>query len=194
MIGRRWVIGDIHGCPKTLETLLIKKIELREGDELYFLGDYIHRGPDDQGVINLIMKLKESHKVVTLMGNHEQMDLYNYIAYKNKEFFKDLVYYHELKDFILVHGGFNFNNKNIFTDKNEMLWNRDCVVDLEKTGGRPIIVGHTPQRIFDVIASLDTNKILLDGGCVFGKESSKYGKLCALELNKMILQFVHRID
>jgi serine/threonine protein phosphatase 1 len=48
----RYAISDIHGCPKTLAAL-IGEIGLEKKDELFLLGDYIDRGPDSQGVINL---------------------------------------------------------------------------------------------------------------------------------------------
>ena len=47
---RRLAIGDIHGCLHTLKRL-IGMLDLRFDDELYFLGDYIDRGPWSKGVI-----------------------------------------------------------------------------------------------------------------------------------------------
>lgn len=42
----RWVAPDIHGCLETLKTLLETRISLSRLDRVYFLGDYIDRGPD----------------------------------------------------------------------------------------------------------------------------------------------------
>ncbi|MFW6120901.1 MAG: metallophosphoesterase, partial [Petrotogales bacterium] len=39
----RYVIGDIHGCLRSLKKLL-KKIPAKKNDELIFVGDYIDRG------------------------------------------------------------------------------------------------------------------------------------------------------
>ena len=51
----RWVVPDIHGCLKTLKTLLETRINLTRLDLVYFLGDYIDRGPDSKGIIDYIM-------------------------------------------------------------------------------------------------------------------------------------------
>jgi serine/threonine protein phosphatase 1 len=71
---RRLIISDIHGCIRTLEYLLFKKLKIRSDDELIFLGDYIDRGPGSREVLDLMMYLKATHPFVTLLrGNHEQM-------------------------------------------------------------------------------------------------------------------------
>jgi serine/threonine protein phosphatase 1 len=65
-------IGDIHGCAIELEALL-QKLDLRQSDLVVFLGDYIDRGSDSRGVIDIILELKDRCEVVTLCGNHERM-------------------------------------------------------------------------------------------------------------------------
>lgn len=78
--GQRWyAIGDIHGCHDVLNTLIrvIDEDDERRGPtdtRLLFLGDYIDRGPNSRGVIELMMKLDlGDDKVVFLMGNHEEV-------------------------------------------------------------------------------------------------------------------------
>ncbi len=67
-------IGDIHGCSKTFEKLLNDKIQITKEDEIYCIGDYIDRGDDRKGVIDLILRLRnEGYNIYTLRGNHEQM-------------------------------------------------------------------------------------------------------------------------
>ena len=76
-----YVIGDIHGRSDLLGPLLRKialdAIRLEPGSprELIFLGDYIDRGPDSKGVLDLILSTlqeREFWSTVTLKGNHEQ--------------------------------------------------------------------------------------------------------------------------
>ena len=77
---KRWVIPDIHGCARTLQALVEDLIRPARYDELYFLGDYIDRGPDSKNVIDYIRKLQtEKYNITALKGNHEQvlLDLYN---------------------------------------------------------------------------------------------------------------------
>lgn len=69
---KQWVIPDIHGCLQTLKVLIEHQIKPNKNDHLYFLGDYIDRGPDSKGVIDYIMELQENdYTITTLMGNHE---------------------------------------------------------------------------------------------------------------------------
>ena len=67
-----YAIGDIHGCARELE-LLIAQISPTSNDTVVFLGDYIDRGPDSKGVVDLILNLKTKTNVVALKGNHEQL-------------------------------------------------------------------------------------------------------------------------
>lgn len=70
--GRRFAIGDIHGCYNTFESLVEDKIALRKEDQLFLLGDYIDRGIRNREVLDYIIELKEEgFQVFPLMGNHE---------------------------------------------------------------------------------------------------------------------------
>jgi len=70
----RYVIGDIHGCHKTLKMLIEEKIKPSRTDKLFFLGDYIDRGPDSKAVLDFLMEmLKEGYQLEFLKGNHEDM-------------------------------------------------------------------------------------------------------------------------
>lgn len=73
-MGRIFCIGDIHGCSNTLEELLVNHIKLNRTDHLVFLGDYIDRGPDSKGVIDIILDLEQKeYKITCLLGNHEEL-------------------------------------------------------------------------------------------------------------------------
>ncbi len=74
-----FAIGDIHGCAYELKEL-IKILPLKSNSQIVFLGDYVDRGPHSKEVIDIILNLKETYDVITLLGNHEAMML---------EFFKD---------------------------------------------------------------------------------------------------------
>jgi serine/threonine protein phosphatase 1 len=80
-----YVVGDIHGRSDMLR-ILLRKIALhalshesrgseREDCELILLGDYIDRGPDSRGVIDMILSVQDQRvfsSVTALKGNHEQ--------------------------------------------------------------------------------------------------------------------------
>jgi serine/threonine protein phosphatase 1 len=71
---RNLAIGDIHGCRKAL-TVLLDVVAPSSDDTIVTLGDYVDRGPDSSGVIELLIDLDKSHKLVPLRGNHEIMML-----------------------------------------------------------------------------------------------------------------------
>ncbi len=80
----RYVIGDIHGGAKTFRALL-DKINLRLEDRLYLLGDYVDRGPNSKGVLDIILQLLESgHDVLPIRGNHDEMLLHSAIGRDNE--------------------------------------------------------------------------------------------------------------
>lgn len=69
----RYAVGDIHGGAKTFRALL-DRIDLQYGDKLYLLGDYIDRGPDSKGVLDIILQLMESgFNLRPVRGNHDDM-------------------------------------------------------------------------------------------------------------------------
>lgn len=79
-----YIIGDIHGYADLLQQLLDRiRTELRQQDVVVFLGDYIDRGPDSKGVIDIILQLKKQYQVVCLKGNHEQWMLQTFAQSKN---------------------------------------------------------------------------------------------------------------
>ena len=69
---RTIAIGDIHGCSKALDGLL-QILDPQPADCLVFLGDYVDRGPDSRGVIDMLLELEGRCKTVFLRGNHEIM-------------------------------------------------------------------------------------------------------------------------
>lgn len=75
--GRLYAVGDIHGCAQELHTLLrylFENEKLTENDSLVFLGDFIDRGDDSKGVIEIVTSLKRKNTFF-LRGNHEDMFL-----------------------------------------------------------------------------------------------------------------------
>lgn len=87
-MSQRWIIPDIHGCTKTVKALLENLLRVTKNDTVYFLGDYIDRGPDGKGVIDYLMHLKEEgYDVHFLKGNHEDLCVTAYEADQKKKLF-----------------------------------------------------------------------------------------------------------
>ena len=68
-----YVIGDIHGELEQLKTLL-RKMDLKDTDTLYILGDVVDRGPHPVKALQYLMTLPNC---ICIAGNHEVMALAN---------------------------------------------------------------------------------------------------------------------
>lgn len=74
-----WAVGDIHGRLDLLKPLvdaILAEVEDSKATRkvVVFLGDYIDRGPDSRGVVQLLASLSAGHDVEWrfLKGNHEE--------------------------------------------------------------------------------------------------------------------------
>lgn len=125
-------IGDIHGCVRSLEAML-EKIEPYDDRTYVFVGDYIDRGPDSKGVVDLLLDFSKDRDCVMLRGNHEQMmldahesgdtslwlmnggdtTLKSYgadfnkldLPYQHFHFYRNTYLYHDTPDYFFVHAG-----------------------------------------------------------------------------------------
>src|SRR6185295_9952087 len=66
----RWIIGDIHGMRDPLARLLDEVTRVDAAARFYFVGDYINRGPDSKGVIDLLLSLSGAKFA---RGNHDDV-------------------------------------------------------------------------------------------------------------------------
>jgi serine/threonine protein phosphatase 1 len=221
---RKFAISDIHGAKKTFLALL-DKIQFSTNDELYLLGDYIDRGPDSKGVIDHIWKLQEEgYKVYCLLGNHEQMVIdicdhpyayghggypsmlksfgINHLRQLDEEYLKwmkQLPYYLEVDQYILVHAGLNYNRTDPLSDTDAMLWIRNSrgMIDHQWLANRIVIHGHTPTVKEDIthfaLQLKATPQLVIDNGCVFGTAPG-LGHLIAFELENQELTFMRCVD
>jgi len=71
---RLLAIGDIHGCSRAFDALLLA-VQIEPEDQLVTLGDYVDRGPDSRGVLDRVIALHKQGRMVCLRGNHEIMML-----------------------------------------------------------------------------------------------------------------------
>jgi serine/threonine protein phosphatase 1 len=205
-MSRTIAIGDIHGCAKTLISLL-EKLNIDQEDTIIFLGDYIDRGPNSAGVIHTILALQQrNYRLRTLRGNHEQMfldsedgftqfqhfvqyggdrtlesfdvDFLNELPTEYQKFFEKTELYYQSDDYIFVHAGLNFNNADLLQDTEAMLWIRGFADHQPSLQNKLMIHGHTPKPL-DYILAQKGNCINLDGGCVYAGEEKGYGYLVA---------------
>ena len=198
--GRRFVIGDIHGCYRTFRALLESQIAPTMSDQIFLLGDYIDKGPESRRTLNYIRKLiKKGYKIYPLRGNHEdelleatakEPDFLKWLMRRSPDmlkngalrkkhvhFLKSLPYYYELPDYYLVHAGFNFSTKKPLKDNKAMLNTRMSAGIQPEFGNDKIIIhGHQPLEIDDILSRiLKREKIIgLDNGVNYIKTHRIY--------------------
>jgi serine/threonine protein phosphatase 1 len=73
---RLYAVGDVHGRADLLAGLFSKidaDLEVHPAPWVthVFLGDYIDRGPDSRGVLDLLIARSQRHETIFLKGNHE---------------------------------------------------------------------------------------------------------------------------
>ena len=64
-----WAIGDIHGCWKTLQALLVSINWDSSSDELWLVGDLVNRGPSSLEVLR--WALSNGDNLTAVLGNHD---------------------------------------------------------------------------------------------------------------------------
>jgi serine/threonine protein phosphatase 1 len=69
---RTIAIGDVHGCSRALAAL-VGALAPTSNDLIVALGDYIDRGPDSCGVVEILIDLQRRCRLAPLMGNHEEV-------------------------------------------------------------------------------------------------------------------------
>lgn len=219
-IGRRLVIPDIHGCILTLEAL-IRRLDLKQEDQLFFLGDYINKGPDSRAVLDYLMDLATKFSDVHfLKGNHEDGLLRSHyrgtkalkqyvkdyqsenlltndhILEKYVKFLESLAYYIDTGNYYLVHAGFNFSARQPLKDFDAMLFIRDYPIDKEFLGDRRIVHGHNPQDLNIIKNHIQefSPVIPLDNGCVYALQREGQGNLLCFDLDTQELTIQQNID
>jgi len=202
MAGRTIAIGDIHGCSIALGALL-HAIQPRQNDTIVTLGDYVDRGIDTKGALDLLIALGEHCHHVPILGNHDEMmlnaradeddfhfwincfgqaaiDSYgstgtlDLIPAAHFEFMERCVPYYETDTHIFLHANYVAELPMDQQDVYTIRWlSMRDVVPGPHYSGKIVVVGHTPQP--DV---LDLEYVVcVDTGCATG------GWLTALDVN-----------
>ncbi len=80
-------IGDVHGCADELKILLerLERKYFTKPGTIVMLGDYIDRGPDSNGVLDIISNWANPNiELICLWGNHERM-MVNTVLHHDRE-------------------------------------------------------------------------------------------------------------
>jgi serine/threonine protein phosphatase 1 len=176
---RTIAIGDIHGCSKALQSL-IEAVQPTPDDLIVTLGDYVDRGPDSKGVLDLLIDLRSRCRLVPILGNHDQMmldalnggppfdwfecgglqaiDSYgpgrelSAVPGEHKQFLESCLDYHETETHIFAHAN--------YYDDIPMSEQCDAMLRWESLGwstpgphqsGKRVILGHSSQKTGEVL-------------------------------------------
>jgi serine/threonine protein phosphatase 1 len=191
-------VGDIHGSLKKLRALVGRCEEAAAGRPLtfVFLGDYIDRGPDSDGVVGYLMELQArcGDRLIALKGNHEAValdvrdgvcpsdvwlsqggdaTLRSYGVARAQDlpktvlnWFRALPLSYDDGRRFFVHGGVNPRLPLDAQQERDLIWIREPFLSDRRDYGRLIVHGHTPLESGK--PDLRPNRLNLDTGAVFG--------------------------
>jgi serine/threonine protein phosphatase 1 len=215
------VIGDIHGMAATLRNLLgqinlwLKSNAGNEPQQFIFLGDYVDRGPDALGVLQIVQRLQAAG-AICLRGNHEELmlpatesetDLINFLlnggettiaslgtraAFQQaQEWMGMLPTSHEDGLRFYVHAGIRPSVPLDQQSDNTKLWIRDSF--LYHTGPFPkyIVHGHTPTIYSD---PRQTRPEIRDNRCNIDTGAGLTGTLSSAIFNDRQTKPIHTIS
>jgi Calcineurin-like phosphoesterase len=195
---KTFCIGDIHGCLGQLRDLMAR-CEAEAGGEpcrYVFLGDYIDRGPDSRGVIDVLMELqaRRGEDVVCLRGNHEVLALATLedpsvlrtwllngadatlrsygvgdvhdLPPAHIAWLRALRTRYDDGRRLFVHAGVDPAKPIEAQEDHDMIWIREPFLSAQRDYGRLVVHGHTPTKTGR--PECLPNRIGVDTGAVYG--------------------------
>lgn len=215
--GRQLVIGDVHGCFDTLYALVEEQIQLKQGDQLIFLGDLINRGADSKKVLDYLMQLELEYEVYCIKGNHEHnlltaydcgMDFFDDFLHEYNsddlmagdlniylDFCARMPYYIETPTHIFSHMGFSSQQPRPITDT-RAYFHRQSLSILDRSIQNKIqIQGHVAMALSQISHAVEQQASILniDAGCYYNNVDG-LGYLCALDTKDNLLYVQKNIE
>jgi serine/threonine protein phosphatase 1 len=194
-------IGDIHGCSSAFESIL-RAIDPQPDDTIITLGDYVDKGHDSKGVLDMLIELSGRCRLVPILGNHEEqmllakediaefkwwmefggtacLDSYgssgqiDLIPDEHFKFLESCLPFFETDTHFFVHGNYDPDLTLDQQNRRTLRWpSLRDSVPGPHRSGKIAVVGHTPQPEILNLGHL----VCLDTGCAYG------GKLTAMEM------------
>lgn len=189
-MSRLIAIGDIHGGSYELVHIL-KEIGVQPTDTIVTVGDYVDRGIDSKGVLEILIELSRDCHLVPILGNHDEMmlrakedpaelsawigiggmvalesygdtDDIDLIPEKHFEFLRTCLPFYETDVHIFTHANYDESLPFSRQSGNMLRW-RSLTEHLPgpHISGKTVIVGHTPHSEVLNLGHL----ICIDTGC-----------------------------
>ena len=193
-----YAVGDVHGSLDKLTVLIEACRQHADGRALQFvfLGDYIDRGPDSDGVVRFMMLLQDEldDRLIALRGNHEAFvlglldgvvplgvwlgnggvaTLASYgvrevgeLPCAHLDWMRALRLSYDDGRRFFVHAGIRPDKSLDAQSERDLLWIREPFLSYGRDYGHLIVHGHTP--VDTVTPDLHANRLNLDTAAVFG--------------------------
>jgi serine/threonine protein phosphatase 1 len=181
---------------------VLRTVDPKPGDTIICLGDYVGRGVDSKGVLDMLITLEGDCKLVPILGNHDEMMLHakdskatfeewleiggittldsygsagqiRLVPKAHFRFLKSCLPFFGTDTHFFVHG--NYDSSSPLDQQNEQVLRWLSLrehVPRPHVSGNIAVVGHTPQADILDLGHL----ICLDTGCAYG------GKLTAMDM------------
>lgn len=177
---RTIAIGDIHGCSRALAAI-VELIQPSASDTLITLGDYVDKGIDSAGTLELLLEIEQQCELVPLLGNHDLLmlralegdistrgwkkfggltTLQSYgdthktddIPDDHIDFLRRCRLFHETSSHFFVHGAYEPGLPLRQQDDATLLWQSiRHEIPGPHVSGKTAIVGHTSQKDGEIL-------------------------------------------
>ncbi|WP_435175381.1 metallophosphoesterase [Halorussus sp. AFM4] len=174
-----FVVGDVHGCLAELEALL-DRLAVGDDDLVVFVGDLVRKGPDTEGVLDLV---RDRPNLRSVRGNNEAKVLRGEtgldLSARNAGFVRSLPVAISWDGALVVHGGVDPRRDLADHEATDLLTMRAPRAADEYEGplwyddydGPPTVLsGHT---VHEGPVATDA-AVALDTGCVHGGALTAY--------------------
>lgn len=150
-MGRLLAVSDVHGYGNLLEALLDHIKYNPAADRLYLLGDYVNKGPDSGGTLELVADLCASG-AIALQGNNERKWLLRMPehsggdasrAEKYREWIRSMPLWAEYGTYVFVHAGLRPGIPLICQTPEDLTTIREPFLRSPAAGSKTVVFGHT---------------------------------------------------
>lgn len=150
-MGRLFAISDIHGYGSLLKQLLMCAGYNPREDRLFLLGDYVNKGPDSSGTLQLVERLRAAG-AVAIQGNNERKWLLQVpceavadpdMAAHYRHFISGLPLWAEYGRYIFVHAGLRPGIPLSGQTPEDLTEIREPFHQSPELKGRTVVFGHT---------------------------------------------------
>ena len=155
-MSKLFAVSDIHGYGQLLEYLLNCAGYSSRTDRLFLLGDYVNKGPDSVGTLDLVHKLC-ADGAIALQGNNERKWLnqgpdksvhHQSLSARYHEWIAGMPLWAQYEDFLFVHAGLRPGITLPEQTPEDLTEIREPFFEAPGLPGKTVVFGHTSTYRF----------------------------------------------